>query len=59
MEDIRIAEDTIKHLKDFIELEKASKKIVTETAKFKITTLAETMIKIAEENIKHLKGEKL
>lgn len=57
MEKIKLAEDSIKHLKDFIEIEKVSKKITTETAKHETQNLSRILMNIVELNVKDIKGE--
>jgi hypothetical protein len=55
MDRIKLAESAIKHLKDFIEVEKANKKIVTQTAKDDLENLSSLMIDIALNNIMEIK----
>jgi hypothetical protein len=57
MDNIKLAEDTIKHLKDFIEIEKLNKKTITEKAKYELKELSKIMINVCENNIKEIKGE--
>lgn len=54
---IKLAEDTIKYLKDFIEIEKFCKKVVTDKARFDLVTLSSTLVERASENITKIKGE--
>ena len=56
MDKIKLAEDTIKHLKDFIEIEKLTKRTVTEKAKHELSELSKTMISVCENNIKDIKA---
>ena len=55
MDNIKLAEDTIKHLKDFVEIEKLRKRTVTEKAKFELGSLSKIMVDVAENNIKEIK----
>ena len=55
MDRIKLAESAIKHLKDFIEVEKANKMIVTQTAKDDLADLSSLMIDIALNNIMEIK----
>lgn len=55
MDKIKIAEETIKTLKDYIEIERTIKKSLTEKAKYELKTLSATMLNIAENDIKELK----
>ena len=57
MDKIKLAEETIKHLKDFIEIEKVSKKVVTNIATKEIDTLSKNIISEVEKNIVSIKGE--
>jgi hypothetical protein len=57
MENIKLAEDAIKHLKDFIEIEKTIKKVVTSKAQIELYALSRGLITKVEENTKKIKGE--
>ena len=57
MDYIKLAEDAIKHLKDFIEIEKTIKKVVTSKAQTELYTLSCDLITKVEENTKKIKGE--
>ena len=57
MDNIKLAEDTIKHLKDFIEIEKTIKKVVTSKAQTELYALSSDLITKVEENTKKIKGE--
>ena len=57
MDNIKLAEDTIKLLKDFVEVEKAIKKVVTAEAEFELCTVNSNMIEKIYENVKKIKGE--
>ena len=55
MDKIKLAEDTIKHLKDFIEIERTIKKTVTQKAQYELGELSKVMIGVCENNIKDIK----
>ena len=57
MDNIKLAEDTIKFLKDFIEVEKTLKKVVTVQAEAELCTVNANMIEKIYENVKKIKGE--
>lgn len=57
MDNIKLAEDTIKYLKDFIEVEKAIKKVVTAQAEAELCTVSANMTEKIYENVKVIKGE--
>ena len=57
MEKIKLAEDSIKHLKDFIEIEKVSKKVVTNVSTNELKQLLKNLVIKTENNIKEIKGE--
>lgn len=57
MDNIKLAEDTIKHLKDFIEIEKTIKKVVTSKAQTELYVLSSDLITKVEENTNKIKGE--
>jgi hypothetical protein len=54
---IKLAEETIKYLKDFIEVERAIKKVVTAQAEEELCTVSINMIEKIYENVKKIKGE--
>lgn len=55
MDNIKLVEDTIKHLKDFIEVEKIIKKVGTEVAQNDLCQLTIELVDKAFENLKKLK----
>ena len=57
MKNIKLAEDTIKHLKDYIEIEKTIKKVVTTMAQTELLVVNCGLISKVEKNIKEIKGE--
>ena len=57
MEKIKLAEDSIKHLKDFIEIEKVSKKVVTNVSTNELKQLLKNLVIKTENNIKEIKEE--
>lgn len=57
MKNIKLAEDTIKHLKDYIEIEKTIKKVVTTMAQTELLVVNCGIISKVEKNIKEIKGE--
>ena len=57
MDNIKLAEETIKYLKDFVEVEKAIKKVVTAQAEAELCTVNANMIEKIYENVKKIKGE--
>lgn len=57
MDNIKLAEDTIKHLKDFIEVERTLKKVVTGTAQNSLCALSAELAEKTFENAKTIKGE--
>ena len=57
MDNIKLAEDAIRHLKDFIEIEKTIKKVVTSKAQIELYALSSDLITKVEENTKKIKGE--
>lgn len=57
MDNIKMAEDTIKHLKDFIEVEKTLKKAITGIAQNELSNLSVALVEKVYENVKVIKGE--
>lgn len=57
MDNIKLAEDTIKHLKDFIEVEKTLKKVGTGVAQSDLCDLSIVLVERVFENVKVIKGE--
>ena len=57
MDNIKLAEDTIKHLKDFIEVEKTLKKVGTAVAQNDLCDLSIELVEKVFENVKVIKGE--
>ena len=57
MDNIKLAEDTIKHLKDFIEVEKTLKKAITPIAQNNLSDLSVELVEKVYENVKVIKGE--
>lgn len=55
MDNIKLAEDTIKHLKDYIEFEKVNKKVLTTKSHSELLELRQVMLNVAENNIKEIK----
>lgn len=55
MDKIKKAEDTIKLLKDYIEVEKTSKKVLTATPKATLNELQEVIIQDCFENLEIIK----
>ena len=54
---VKIAEDAIKSLKDYVELKKAQKKLCIQDNKNAIQELADALIEGVGYNIEQLKGE--
>ena len=57
MDNIKLAEDSIKHLKDFIEVEKTLKKVGTAVAQNDLCQLSIELVEKVFENVKVIKGE--
>ena len=57
MDNIKLAEDAIKHLKDFIEVEKTLKKVGTAVAQNDLCDLSIVLVERVFENVKVIKGE--
>jgi len=57
MDKIKLAEDAIKHLKDFIEVEKTLKKVGTAVAQNNLCDLSIELVEKVFENVKVIKGE--
>ena len=57
MEKIKLANETIKHLKDYVEVRKALKKVVTDTSKKDLENLNAYHLELVETKVKELKGE--
>ena len=57
MDNIKLAEDTIKHLKDFIEVEKTLKKVCTAVSQNDLCDLSVELVEKVFENVKVIKGE--
>lgn len=57
MDNIKLAEETIKFLKDFIEVEKTLKKTITGIAQTNLCDLSNELIKNVYEKVKTIKGE--
>lgn len=54
---IELAESAIKHLRDFIEVEKMSKKVVTDQAKKTSCEFTQILVASVENILKNIKGE--
>ena len=57
MDNIKLAEETIKFLKDFVEVEKTIKKVVTGKAEQELSTVSNELIEKVFENVIKIKGE--
>ena len=57
MDNIKLAEETIRFLKDFIEIEKTLKKIITGIAETNLCDLSNKLIENVYEKVKTIKGE--
>ena len=57
MDKIKLAEETIKHLKDFIEVEKTIKKVVTAQAEAELCIVSTNMVERIYANVIKIKGE--
>ena len=57
MDKIKVAESTIKLLKDFIEIERTRKKVVTDLSVTSLIDLQDAIVEDLENNIKEIKGE--
>jgi hypothetical protein len=57
MDNIKLAEETIKNLKDFIEVEKTLKKVGTAVAQNELCGLSIVLVERVFENVKVIKGE--
>lgn len=57
MDNIKLAEETIKFLKDFVEVEKTIKKVVTGKAEQELSTVSNELIAKVFENVIKIKGE--
>lgn len=55
MDNVKLAEDTIKHLKDYIEFEKVNKRVLTTKSHSELFELRQVMLNVAENNIKEIK----
>ena len=57
MDNIKLAEDTIKHMKDVIEVEKTLKKVGTAVEQNDLCDLSVELVEKVFENVKVIKGE--
>lgn len=57
MEKIKLANETIKHLKDYVEVRKALKKVVVANSKATLEELNAYHLDSVEIKVKELKGE--
>ena len=55
MDNIKLAEDAIKHLKDFIEFEKVNKKVLTTKSHSELLELRQVMLNVAQNDIQEIK----